>query len=231
MTKKTTRKKQHIERKWALYLAVAAASLITAGGAAAAVIYQQNLNQDFGVGAGDYNLTMEGTSADLRFFGASSSSFGDAATYSFSAQALGNAAVMVAGSDVDMLNTSEFVNDSMGTGASGTFYYYENNGMGSITTHGDWTANGTRGYLGFSFEREEDGRTVYGWADIERVSQSSGTLHSWAYEDSGGAIQVGSFSDGGSAVPEPGTLAMLALGTVGTLALRRRRQKNSVTDQ
>ena len=136
MTKKTTRKKQHIQRKLTLYLAVAAASLITAGGADAAVIYQQNLDQDFGVGAGgDYELTMEGTSADLRFFGAASSGFGDAATYSFSALALGNAHIMVAGSDVDMLNTSEFVNDSMGIiGASGTFYYYDNNGFGTITT-------------------------------------------------------------------------------------------------
>jgi hypothetical protein len=224
MTKKSTCRKRDVERKLTLYLAIIATSLITAGGAHAAVVFQKDLDQAFGVGAGgDYELTMEGASADLRFSGHSSSGFGDEATYYFNALGLGSTAIRVAGSDVDMLNTSEFVNDSMDiSGANGTFYYYDNDGFGDITTHGDWVDNGTRGYFGFSFDREEDGRTVYGWADIERLSSSSGKLHSWAYEDSGGAIQVGSFSDGGSSVPEPGTLAMLAVGTAGVMALRRR---------
>ena len=44
----------------------------------------------------------------------------------------------------------------------------------------------------------------------------SATVKDWAYEDSGGPIHAG-------AIPEPGTLGMLALGAAGLAVWRRRR--------
>ena len=62
--------------------------------------------------------------------------------------------------------------------------------------------------------------TVSGWAEIQRPDSTTWKLLGWAYEDQGGPILTG---ETGS-VPEPSTLATLALGAAGVLAMRRRKK-------
>jgi len=81
---------------------------------------------------------------------------------------------------------------------------------------GPW-ANVTNRYLGVRFLI--GGNVRYGWVrmDVSVIPSTdtiSATVKDWAYEDSGGPIHSG-------AIPEPGTLGMLALGAVGLAIWRR----------
>ncbi len=109
------------------------------------------------------------------------------------------------GTTIDL--DSEFY--STGFGASGQI----NPHMGTASGFTD----GVAGYLGFSLVIGSSGneQTVYGWALVTFENNDGvGTLHSWAYEDTGGAIQVG-------AVPEP-TGGVLVLMAAAAGLLRRR---------
>lgn len=109
----------------------------------------------------------------------------------------------------------QLINAQNGTGDDSSTIFK----LGSVT---GWTS-GVSGYFGFRFDDQGQSgtNTVYGWARLTIVLDdlnSEVTLHEWAYEDSGGAIQVG-------AVPEPAAvttgLGALALGAAG---LRRWRK-------
>jgi hypothetical protein len=163
------------------------------------------------VGFGGLELVIEGTGSDLRFAGTYNSMW-----VSFYVNATGNLARP--GNAFGMIASGEVVDDLMTFGTFGQFYSLYN----GTSINGDWDANGETGYFGFRFVLEEDspnalaGTTVYGWAEVQRLSESSGRVLEWAYDDAGDGILVG-------AIPEPGTLGMLALGAVGIAALRRRR--------
>lgn len=76
-----------------------------------------------------------------------------------------------------------------------------------------------RGFLGLQFEIAGNGRHA-GWADVE-VSADQIVLHGFAYETTPGkALRAG-------AVPEPHTLALLAMGAAGMIARRRQLRRNS----
>lgn len=92
----------------------------------------------------------------------------------------------------------------------------------TTTSFGQWDIDGMTGYMGFSFLREEDSREVFGWAEIQRINGHEGRLLGWAYEDSGNPILTGKTPN---PVPEPSTLAMLALGAAGLSSWRRRKLK------
>lgn len=105
------------------------------------------------------------------------------------------------GTTIDM-NTASY---STGFGASGQ--------ASSHFGGADGFTDGVAGYLGFSLII--GAQTVYGWALVTfEDNDGVGTLHAWAYEDTGAAIQV-------AAVPEPAPLIMV--GTLGCLLLLRRR--------
>ena len=94
-------------------------------------------------------------------------------------------------------------------GSSGTF---------SSVSRGFSSAAPVSAYIGFRFDPMGAGLR-YGWARVSVTTgnPSSLTFHEWAYESTGGSIQVG-------AVPEPAAaatgLGLLALGAAG---LRRQR--------
>lgn len=76
--------------------------------------------------------------------------------------------------------------------------------------------DGDRGYVGIEFEIGSS--MHYGFAEITReLADDSYTLHSFGYNDAPGEAAVL------ASVPEPSSLAMLALGATGLM--RRRRQK------
>jgi PEP-CTERM motif len=95
-------------------------------------------------------------------------------------------------------------------------------GESGSTTHvgagaGQFALN-VPGYLGFTFAPTVGGPDHYGWLQIEIHNTGPGKIISWAYEDTPGA----SIEAGAPVVPEPGSLALLALAGAG-LTLRRRR--------
>ena len=77
---------------------------------------------------------------------------------------------------------------------------------------------GEETYLGVNFQMEDG--THYGWIGVEMFLDETITAYwldafAWGYEtDAGVPIAAG--------VPEPGTLALLAIGAVGVLSRRRR---------
>ncbi len=79
-------------------------------------------------------------------------------------------------------------------------------------------ADGQDGFVGFAFE--SGGETHYGWAtlNIDLNLPGTVTISEWAYESSANApIVVG-------AVPEPSSLALLAMGAGGLAAWRHRKK-------
>lgn len=94
---------------------------------------------------------------------------------------------------------------------------------------GNWDTDGMSAFLGFSFNREDNNQRVHGWAEIQRVNAHEGLLLGWAYENSGASIRAGQTEadspTGAGTIPEPSTLAMLALGAAG-IALWRRKDKS-----
>jgi len=107
------------------------------------------------------------------------------------------------------------VSFSSGFGASGQV----NSHMNGDPT--DFTDN-VPGYIGFSLIIDDplnpgNPLLVYGWALVTfQNNDGVGTLHEWAYDDTGAAIEVG-------AIPEPSVYGLLALGAAGLLMRRRRR--------
>jgi hypothetical protein len=81
----------------------------------------------------------------------------------------------------------------------------------------------TRGYVGARFE---GGSTHYAWIDIELSNNLEQlTIHGWAYEsDPLTPINAGATD----AVPEPATLALLAIGAAGIIDWRRRQRRRKI---
>lgn len=201
-----------LNKKLMAYTAGAGAAMLAGTGAHGAIVWEGGSPQDFGVGIGELLLTIEGVNHDLRFAGSSNPTW-----LSFYVNAPSN--VARPGGVFGMISAGDAIDSLM---TFGNFGYFYSNYYAGMMTRGDWDADGVTGYFGFRFELEEDspnasaGTTVYGWAEVERLSPTSGRVLEWAYDDAGAPILAG-------AIPEPGTLGMLALGAVGLAAMRRRK--------
>lgn len=140
-----------------------------------------------------------------------------------------------AGSAKLLPGASSFINAALfsfsaNTSATLAFNYSYNSHYGTATAFTAIYAGSsdggafldTRGFLGVQFQI--GGNTHFGWVDLEVDAILGATrIYGWAYESFADTqIKVGATS---TAVPEPGTLATLALGAAGVLAWRRRGEK------
>jgi hypothetical protein len=124
----------------------------------------------------------------------------------------------------EALTLGTLINGSSVLGSTGNLF-----SISGPTKSGNWQSTDTpvQAYLGVAFDIS--GSTHYGWAQLTVdanfgfPSNASITLIDYAYESQAGVgIEAGATA---SAVPEPSTLGLFALGAAGVMALRRKRQK------
>jgi hypothetical protein len=110
--------------------------------------------------------------------------------------------------------------------AAGPFAAFNGNlfatlAYGNGFVHSKFLAPGT-GFIGFRFNGGSG--IEYGWARVtmEGSPENGFTLVDYAWSDVGTAITAGQ-----TAVPEPGSLGLLAVGATGLLLWRKRRPKSA----
>lgn len=94
-------------------------------------------------------------------------------------------------------------------------------GKDNGTPYGAFGSPTTALYAGLRFDLTDG--THYGWIEATTPFPNSITLTRYGYESDPG---VGTSAAAGLAVPEPGTLGLLALGAAGVLAMRRRSRRH-----
>ncbi len=86
-------------------------------------------------------------------------------------------------------------------------------------------------YIGFRFDKDDgSGDIFYGWANLNlNLTNGTASITEWAWEDTANtAIDVADTgAGGGGVVPEPSSLALLAMGAGGLFAYRARQKKLS----
>jgi len=217
---KTSKRKKALSPALTRYgLATGAALAATAGPASAAIIYNNTSAFTVNTGHTTYNWDVDGGGAsDFQIY---LSLDGPHNIYAarFHSQ---NGWVKASGSlsnHLEKLASGVAVGPSLGAsrfGGGNQFFTFNNHATGGVTL-------GTED-VGYKFLLNS--QVDYGWASIT-LAASSITFNNWAYDTTGGEINVGQTV---AAVPEPGNaalgLGLLALGAVGVSAYRKRKIQN-----
>lgn len=213
------------ERTWglspqALATVTAATGVALSASVGADVVYDLNVNASFGAGFGDYVLKISEPGVDriatFEQYFSGSAFLVSRPILANGFQVLGYSGTL--GAYASKLNASAIVS----SGATNWYMnglFFEDIGFDS---NGQWDTDNESGYIGFRFLIQ--GNYHYGWAEVERLSSSSGKVLSWAYEDTAYAALKAGSTEPLNPVPEPSGLALLASGAAGIVALRRRRR-------
>lgn len=207
--------------RWAAYATAGAATAVVGVSAAEAQInYSGPINAFFATGSSvvqTFNLT---GGAVLRFVNVNTfSSSAGVALFRLQGAAVSN---MFRGIGAGNFRYPERVasNALISAGAFANFNgaYFATLAYGSGYTNSQFLSAGT-GFIGFSFNTGAG--IQYGWARVT-MNGSPGnafTLVDYAWADPGVAIRAGQ-----TAIPEPGSLGLLAVGAAGLMLWRRRRK-------
>ncbi len=217
----TTMKKQPVKtnaKRWAAYAATGAAAAMVGTQTAEADITHVVVGSPTGdIGVGDDKYFNLGGTVSLNFFNSSVGGGYAVAQFAvfnagfqgeivgFSSNGFGYASNLTAGANI---STQNFVAGAFGTLAYGGGY-----------ANSQFVNTG--GYVAFRF----NGGTQFGWARLTSNADAPANTYvveEYAYGDVGDTVAVGQ-----TAIPEPGSLGLLALGAIGLMASRRRRKVES----
>jgi PEP-CTERM motif len=214
--------------RWAAYATAGAATALAGVNSAEADIhYSGPLSIVFDAAPGStaiQTFTLD-NAAVLRFVHERSASSAGIALFRIQGAAVSNQfRGIAAGAFRYPSNLGPGVNVSAGAFVAHNGNYFATLAYKGGFTNSQWLSQGT-GFVGFRFN--SGAGIEYGWARLtmnEGAAGNSFTLDDYAWADTGTAILTGQTT---AAVPEPGSLGLLAVGAAGLLLWRRQRAKAS----
>ena len=192
------------------------AGVAFAGAAAGAVVEVSGLSLQLTDTSGPILIDVDGGGNDIQFD--YYSGFGNPATR-FNTVGIDGDAVTSGFGTIANLGLGDVV--APGDVTLGSVSYYNGNlaRAGSFGPEGDFNpagGNPDNGFVGVTFTLDtgvDAGTKVYGWVQVEGVSVNTLTVVAYGYETDGSAITI----------PEPGSLALLAMGAAGVMSRRNRK--------